>query len=222
MQKYIATDLIKYVISDYVNYYALIQIPILQCNKHRISEKPDKIKFRFLFNGTSVIIDDVPVFFTGISKEHYSITLSTNRSNSYGEITQYYPNRNIHLYSIGESSDNCFKKFYYYNGALMSIGHYKNGTTDMLDGTKLVWHQNSVLAERRYYDRGNEEGTTTLYYDNGQCKEIYTNDVFFGKTGWHYKYDETGKCLLSDFYIKGKKQNKLLLTLKNMLHKIKK
>ena len=92
---------------------------------------------------------------------------------------------------------------YYHNRTkdVMTKENYNNGE---LDGTKLTYYKNNVLAEELIYKNGIKEGQNIYYSPTGKMlKDLYyVNDELHGEATY---YDALGNIVLEGAYKNGKK-----------------
>jgi hypothetical protein len=94
MDKYIVTDLIKYVISEYTDYYVCMYTTTLGLNKNRIKTiQKNNIGFdESLYSGMETIIDNITVAFTGINKHNFKIYITTHLARKFAKVIIAHPN----------------------------------------------------------------------------------------------------------------------------------
>jgi antitoxin component YwqK of YwqJK toxin-antitoxin module len=227
MEKYIYSDLIKYVISDYVNYYSLIYLPSLFCNKHRICRHQHSQAFDFYSREFKCnfkipeISNSIPIYkdydilkvdnlyiLTGKINmvTNTCIDIQNSQTSKYYLYTILYQNGTTR--NSKTSLTNNISKFtnYHTNGNKIESYTLKN---KLLDGRYIKWYydlQFNTLYSICNYTNGINKGLQTYYYDNGiRCKE-YTiaNNCEYTYSGFFIIWDKDANIISKDLYIYGK------------------
>jgi antitoxin component YwqK of YwqJK toxin-antitoxin module len=233
MDNYITLDLIKYIISDYVQYFDLIHIRVLQLNKYRITNKFDtdvKIGGQVSNNITNFNIktDRFKLLIYNNLQNHENITKKSISQTTYidnniifncrDNLNEIVISRKICIVKNNLCTNlnkittvgyhrNGLTKIYWENGNLRQI--YKAPYCDEINGRCLFWSEDKALLAVENYKDGFKTGLQTYYNNNGNKILEYTqiNDELEGD---YKEWDSNCKLITSKFYVDGVERNKTL------------
>jgi antitoxin component YwqK of YwqJK toxin-antitoxin module len=238
MESYICFDLIKFVISDYVDYYNLIQIPILKLNKHRIISKiltdnPKKLIFDLTFKLVDIGYleyhrDKVKyknLEYTKVDNLHFITANITTTDNDFDIITiSNLYTKKYNTYTIKSFYDKFYKYKSIPNGItkilIIYSNKFRNESYKIDNNYKMVgkyieWYpikNNSISAIYTILNFKNDtqDGLQIKYHHNKVKKAEYTmkNGI---NDGLYQEWDDKGKIIKSDFYVNGLIKNEKII-----------
>jgi antitoxin component YwqK of YwqJK toxin-antitoxin module len=223
MERYIAKDLLTYIISDYVRYPHILytqNLKLKECRKTTIFTNNDSIdNNNKLFNNNCTYkkIDNITVeTITNYSDRTTTKTFIGNRIkeiksvNGKIQLIIKYLNNSVHGYKLEYSEKAPY--------GLIKKQHYNN---DYLNGKTIKYNANSleimyynftqlfgpylryeadILVEEKTYQCNIVVGNSKTYYKNGNIK---TNKNYGDKgveIGYCYEYDYDGKLIKVEYF----------------------
>jgi antitoxin component YwqK of YwqJK toxin-antitoxin module len=193
MDKYIVTDLIKYIICNYINYDHIIALDteIYILNKNRIS------KLEFIDNTTIYIDNKLRIIKTSsetsnykndilhgfvITTNKYSCTKRKYKNGNLGLVAATYPDNTYTITYRGNYS--CvkreYKKYHFYkDGKLLSVIsyiYYPKNKKEVKDGTFFKFYPDGTIHVQGTYNLDELNGLYMVYYNNSKIKKKYNYD----------------------------------------------